>query len=289
MGVFGGAIDYRLLRPLTHDRNRATEAELEALAANPTYTLKEAIAYIDRARKIWYENRLPIDPNLRYLDAGCGIGRAALGLAARGATDVTGIDILPRHIDEASNLAARFDLPNSPEFLVADMVTWKPERRFDVVLALGVMEHVYDPRTFLKSLHDLLAPTGRAFVEHAPFLSPIGDHNAPFFRLQLPWRGALFSEQALLRLRTEQYRPSDPVTRYQDLAGGLNLMRFDDYLRYVDEAGLEFEYHNLNPQLREHRKFRYIAGLTKPLVKIPRLRDYFIITAFGILRPASGL
>jgi hypothetical protein len=36
-----------------------------------------------------------------------------------------------------------------------------------------------------------------------------------FFRIAIPWRGALFSEEAILRLRRERFRPTERAMTYQ--------------------------------------------------------------------------
>ncbi len=61
-------------------------------------------------------------------------------------------------------------------------------------------------------------------IDYCLLHSPFGDHLWGFFRVQIPWRGILFSQEALLRLRQDCFRPGDGVSRSQDVAGGPNLM-----------------------------------------------------------------
>ena len=69
----------------------------------------------------------------------------------------------------------------------------------------------------------LLKPNGTAYVSHEPFQSPVGDHmHFGFFNFLIPYRGILFSEHAILKLRRECYRPTDTAMRFQDIVGGLN-------------------------------------------------------------------
>ena len=149
---------------------------------------------------------------------------------------------------------------------------------------LGAMEHIHSPARFLKRLAELLKPTGHAFVSHEPFQSPIGDHMLEFFKVQIPWRGLLFSEKALLRLRRECFRPTDASERYEDIAGGLNKMSYSKYLKRVRQAGLEFAFHFHNPQLWVHKRFLLLRPFSAVLTRIPLLRNYFIMTAFSIIR-----
>lgn len=280
--MFGKAIDYRLLKPLTHDRNRATQAELDEQARATSFGLDEATAYLKKVQDVYFAGRLPVDPSLSYLDIGCGMGRLSIGLCHAGTGDVTGIDINAESVKEARAIVGKTGLDPAPEFLTMDIHDWTSDRRFDVIFVLGAMEHIHDPAAFLAVLPRYLKPEGRAFVSIEPFRSPNGDHNSPFFRFLIPWRGLLFSEQALLQLRRENYRPSSSATRYQDV--GLNLMTFSQYLRRIADAGLEVEFHNLNPQVKFHRRYRMFYPFSWALTHVPKLQDFFIICGYSILR-----
>lgn len=282
--MFGETIDYYLLKPLAHGRNRATEAELDEEATRSTFTVGQARAYFDRVNR-FFDNRLPIDPDLGYLDIGCGMGRFAIGLACAGARDVTGVDILPRCIAEAQHIASTMEEDQArPTFISSDIHDMKTDRHYDVITVLGAMEHIHDPPKFLRRLVELLKRDGLAFVSHEPFQSPIGDHMYGFFRIQFPWRGLIFSEKAVLRLRSECYRPTDPAKRYPEVAGGLNLMSYSQYLERVQDAGLEFIFHSHNPQLWDSRRYIPFRFLSSVLTRIPKVRDYFIVNVFSIIR-----
>lgn len=282
--MFGEHIDYRLLRLIAHDRNKATEAELDGRAERSTFTIEDARAYLDKVKNVYFDGRLPVDPNLAYLDIGCGMGRLCIGLAAAGARNVTGIEVVPRHAVEAETIAQALPPETRPRFFNVDIHEWTPPRQYDVIFVLGAMEHIHDPKRFLEVLPRLLAPEGRAFVSHEPFEGPVGDHMTGFFRVQIPWRGLLFSEQALLRLRAEYFRPTDRVTRYQDVAGGLNLMSWRTYQRWAREAGLEFEFSAFNPQVKHYRRLRPLWPVVWALTHLPLVQGYFIMNGYSILR-----
>lgn len=281
--MFGETIDYHLLRPLTHARNRASEEELMERALRSDYTLDEARAYLARARSLFFADRLPVGTGLSYLDVGAGMGRLSIGLALGGATDVTGVEMVERNVREATTIARRLDGPTPPRFVHADVHAWETTRKFDVIVVLGAMEHIREPARMLRRIAELLKPDGRAFVSIEPFKSPIGDHMHAFFRVQIPWRGLLFSERAILRLRRENFRPTDPAERYEDIAGGLNRLSFGDYLRHAREAGLEFVFHNFNPQVREQRRLRWLAPANAVLTGLRGVQDYFIVCGYSIL------
>ncbi|MBM1219328.1 methyltransferase domain-containing protein [Ponticoccus sp. SC2-23] len=70
-------------------------------------------------------------PGARILDLGCGQGRDALFLARAG-HHVVGVDIAPNGIRDLLAVAAKEGLPI--EGIVGDIVSFKPEGTFDVIL-----------------------------------------------------------------------------------------------------------------------------------------------------------
>ena len=284
--MFGETIDYHLLRPLAHSRNRATEEELDHRARHTTATLADARAYLARVRHELFTPDFLVDPDLSYLDVGCGMGRLSVGLADAGATDVTGIDLVPRHIDEAVALSTELAPGHRPRFECIDVHDFDPGRTFDVVVTLGAMEHIRDPRCYLHRLRELLAPGGRAFVSFEPFRSILGDHMHGFFRVPVPWRGVLFNEKAMLRLRQEFYRPTDFATRYGEIAGGLNQVSFTQYEAWMAEAGLRIVRHVANPQLAHKRGAAIEVRLSRVLTATTRLRGAFGVNVYSVIESA---
>ncbi|WP_350297151.1 bifunctional 2-polyprenyl-6-hydroxyphenol methylase/3-demethylubiquinol 3-O-methyltransferase UbiG [Limnohabitans sp. Rim8] len=99
---------------------------------------------------------------LRILDVGCGGGLLSEALARLGA-QVVGVDASPGNVAAArlhaqsQNVTVEYRLGEPAEVL-------SPEERFDVVLALEVVEHVSDVPAFLTTAAACLAPGGMLFV-----------------------------------------------------------------------------------------------------------------------------
>jgi SAM-dependent methyltransferase len=282
--VFGQTIDYVILQPLTHRRNVATEQELDARADHALLSIEHAVARLQKLVDRM-EGRLPIDDSLHYLDIGCGTGELAIALARSGCKSVTGIDLIPRNVSMATRNAERFGVSHATTFVAEDAHRWKAPRRYDVIVSHEALEHIHDPRTFLHRIRQLISPKGIAVLAFGPlFHSPLGDHMDGFFRVPIPWRGALFSEGAILRLRRECYRPTDPAECYRDIKGGLNQMRYSEFLRFVAGTGWEFGFLSVNPQLRRLPAFH---RLSNALLRVPVLRDYIASSVYVILRPVQ--
>jgi 2-polyprenyl-6-hydroxyphenyl methylase/3-demethylubiquinone-9 3-methyltransferase len=99
---------------------------------------------------------------LRILDVGCGGGLMSEALARLGAK-VVGVDASPGNV-AAARLHAQSHNVTVDYRLGEPSGVLSPEERFDVVLALEVVEHVSEVPAFLRSAAGLLAPDGLLFV-----------------------------------------------------------------------------------------------------------------------------
>lgn len=95
---------------------------------------------------------------LRLLDIGCGGGLLSEPMARLGAK-VTGADAAEKNIKVARLHAEQVGLDIDYRAETAEALYAKGEA-FDVVLAMEIVEHVADPRSFVQSCHDLLRPGG---------------------------------------------------------------------------------------------------------------------------------
>ena len=102
-------------------------------------------------------DELPL-PLGRVLDVGCGEGGADAPLRARGATWITGIEILP---EPAARAAERYDEVEVGDAIAAlDRVTGP----FDTTLCYDVLEHLIDPAALARRLLEVSNPGARLHV-----------------------------------------------------------------------------------------------------------------------------
>jgi 2-polyprenyl-6-hydroxyphenyl methylase / 3-demethylubiquinone-9 3-methyltransferase len=119
------------------------------------------IGYIrDRAAARFDRNPKRLDSlqGLRVLDIGCGGGILSEPLARLGASMV-GIDPSATNIEAARQHAALSDLPIDYRCTTAEQVA-ETRERFDIVLAMEVVEHVTDVALFVQSCAAMVKPEG---------------------------------------------------------------------------------------------------------------------------------
>lgn len=104
---------------------------------------------------------LPLQ-GLTILDIGCGGGLLSEPLARLGA-EVTGIDAAERNVRVAEVHAAETGAPVTYRHAAAEDLVAEGAR-FDVVLAMEVVEHVADVDMFLDSCAALVKPDGMLFM-----------------------------------------------------------------------------------------------------------------------------
>lgn len=99
----------------------------------------------------------------RVLDVGCGGGILSEAMARRGA-QVTGIDLAPQTIEVAELHALESQLPIRYVREAAETHAAHSAGAYDVVTCMEMLEHVPEPESVLRALHDLVRPGGDVFV-----------------------------------------------------------------------------------------------------------------------------
>jgi len=91
-------------------------------------------------------------------DIGCGSGRFVTSLAKRGA-QVTGVDFAPEMLKLAGQLAEKEGVAERCQFVLSDVLDWKTDQKFDLVIAIGFWDYVADPFPRLQVIRQLTRTT----------------------------------------------------------------------------------------------------------------------------------
>ena len=134
--------------------------------------------YLDQALDAirWIEKSgVPMSPQTRALDLGCGHGVFGAELAKRGCQVM--------FADEDNWLLP--ELKDSPFRRVnIDKDDLAELGQFDLVICSNVYEHLTQPDRFLNSVHRILTPKGKLYLSWTNWLSPWGGHEfSPFHYL----------------------------------------------------------------------------------------------------------
>ena len=163
------------------------------------------------------------------IDFGCGEGEEAVAIARHGARQVVGLDIRPELLTRARQRAREAGVARICHFAV------ETDQKADVILSLDAFEHFANPSDILRQMQARLNPGGEVAVSFGPtWYHPLGGHLFSVF----PWAHLVFSEVALIRWRSDF--KSDGAGRFQEVAGGLNLMTIGRFVKLVQESPLEF-------------------------------------------------
>lgn len=211
------------------------------------------------------------------LDYGCGYGYQVIAFVKQlGAAKSVGVDIVPRYVNRAREIADEQEVLHRVEFFCQSL----PENYrgfFDVVISLNSFEHYSDPKGVLYSMLEYLKPGGKVIVTFGPlWYSPHGGHG--MFMTSLPWYHLIFTEETIMKVRSD-YR-SDGALRFEEIEGGLNKMSVRKFETILSEAVRE------RGVVVELLRYRTVKRL--PIVAhIPFIRELFINHATCILRTSE--
>lgn len=100
---------------------------------------------------------------LRVLDAGCGGGQNSVALALQGAR-VTAVDSSARQLAHAQTLAETHGVEIAFRNTTLDSLAAEEMGRFDLIIAVQVMQYVAEAAAALHALAALLVPGGRLIL-----------------------------------------------------------------------------------------------------------------------------
>jgi len=125
----------------------------------PPFGPGESLAEAMRRQERELARAAGFGPGMQVLDVGCGIGGPALSIANASGAHVTGVNIVPMHIDIARAKAAEQGLAHLTRFVVADMVDMPfPDTFFDGAFSFDAICHSPDKPATYEGIARVLKP-----------------------------------------------------------------------------------------------------------------------------------
>lgn len=158
-----------------------TEAELADFYARQYRKAyhNESAPSARRVRRAWLKARRvqsALRPHLnggeRVFEAGAGIGCNLLAFARAG-HPVEGVE---PNVGFQEFARGRLGL----NVAAASVFDWRPERPYDLILLIHVIEHFRSPSAAFRKLHGLLSPGGRLYLECPSLATPFSDASEQF-------------------------------------------------------------------------------------------------------------
>lgn len=133
------------------------------------------LANTSRNFYIGYVKRfIPLNPQTRVLEIGCGEGGNLLPFAESGC-QVTGIDRSEIRISQAQTFFAAAYYKG--DFQAIDFFDFSPQTRYHLILIHDVIEHIEKKEEFFRRLRPLLAEEGIIFWGFPSWQMPFGGHQ----------------------------------------------------------------------------------------------------------------
>ena len=121
-------------------------------------------------------------PDMHILDVGCGIGGSTRRLSHETGCRVTGVDLSDAYIDTAQRLTQLLGMQDRVDFHAASALDMPfDDNAFDGVWSLQMNMNIDDKLAWLKEIHRVLKPGGRAVLYEV-----CGNKNTPL-HFPVPW------------------------------------------------------------------------------------------------------
>lgn len=88
-------------------------------------------------------------------DIGCGSGRFVAEFGKRGAGHVTGVDVAPDMLKLARELVRERGVSDRCDFVLADVLDWKTDQKYDISIAIGFWDYIMEPPERLRIIRSL--------------------------------------------------------------------------------------------------------------------------------------
>lgn len=228
------------------------------------------------------------------LDLGCYDGAISGGYLKAGAKHVIGVDIDAPAVKVAQE---KYSGPNI-EFHASNTTELPlPDSCVDTIFCYDVFEHVSCPSPILEQCFRVLKPGGKMLIGTWGWYHPFAPHL--WSTMPVPWAHVVFSEKTMLRVCRRIYNSDFYVPNMHDF--DKNGARITDKFNYetiptdylnkylVKDFEKVFQNSPLDFKINQQRFSSKWAAWTKPLLKVPFLKEFFTAYIWVVLqRPENS-
>ncbi|MBL7810637.1 MAG: class I SAM-dependent methyltransferase [Bacteroidetes bacterium] len=255
--------------------------------------------YFDMTRQVteeyiipYLKESFPLSPETRVLEIGCGEAGVLKAFTDLGC-QTFGIELEESRLEFARQFMAEELKAGKVQFLNKDIYDVNVQtdigEAFDLVILKDVIEHIPDQAKFMPQLHKLLKPGGRVFFAFPPWYMPYGGHQQVLpgkAASRLPWYHLLPGPMYPGMLKLLGMPANSIATMLEIRSTGISIQRFEKICRNSGFAIESRRFYLFNPIYKF--KFGIRPRLQNKLVAgIPRLRDFFTMGMYYIVKPAE--
>ena len=236
----------------------------------------------------YLQTYIPLTPNIRVLEIGCGEGGNLLPFAEKG-SNVTGIDISRKRINEAH--AFFKEKHQQGAFICQDFLLVKQpsseEERYNLIIVHDVIEHIASAhkKDFMLHIKPFLKQNGLLFFAFPAWQNPFGGHQqiSVGFASKLPFIHLLPKPLyvTLLKLSGTTSECIDELMRIR--ASRMSIENFEHLSSLTCYTICQRTLWLINPHYKQKFNLKPLRLWTF-FTHIPYLRNFYTTSAWYLLR-----
>ncbi|HKL09320.1 MAG TPA: class I SAM-dependent methyltransferase [Bacteroidales bacterium] len=118
--------------------------------------------HIKKAIRQWKKNH---QNSAAVLDAGSGFGQYSYFLSKQSKSwEILGVDVKQEQIEDCNRFFKKIKKTETIQFEYADLIQFKKESAFDLILSVDVMEHIEEDLTVFENFYTSLKPDGMLLI-----------------------------------------------------------------------------------------------------------------------------